>query len=73
MSPFSCDDRVRRVFRLALTLAFGISLVLNTMVVWQSDFFLSMTLPGGGIFDASYELGVMQWQAWLFVPPGGRL
>lgn len=35
-------DRVRRVFRLALTLAFGISLVLNTLVVWQSDFFLSI-------------------------------
>ncbi len=35
-------DRIKRVFRLSLILAYGISLVLNVLIAWQSDACLSV-------------------------------
>lgn len=35
-------DRIRRVFRLSLILAYAISFVLNVAIAWKADFFLSV-------------------------------
>ncbi len=35
-------ERIKRVFRLSLLLAYGISLVLNVLIAWKANFFLSV-------------------------------
>lgn len=35
-------DRIKRIFRLSLILSFAISFVLNVLVSWKADFFLSV-------------------------------
>ncbi len=57
-------DRIRRVFRLSLMLAYAISFILNVLIAWKANFFLSAftTDPGVLVYARTRIFTVLLFQ-----------